>query len=104
MATEPALHPALIEVWQQPDSESVFLWRTRRRGFRFELFFQQLPPEADYGEQLYTALPEPSLTCRKRVELDAIYQHYQQQLLEKGFKRVYSHFKGGRIKTIPPQL
>ena len=91
--------PALLEMWVQPDNREAIIWKTRRRGFKYELSFEsvELWPVSIHDTPTHRGLhlefPAPTVECRKRKELDAIAEHYRNMLTERGYSRVYSFNK-----------
>lgn len=91
--------PALLEIWQQPATGNCIVWRTRRHGFVYQIVFEEEPTYQAEGLFERSQQPiTPTVTCRKRVELDAIAAHYQSTLEEAGYNRVHSVIRGGRFR------
>ena len=88
--------PALLEVWVNPEQSEMIVWKTRRRGFKYEIAFEQVPMynitvnDTPYGRGFNDIFPIPTLECRKRKELNAIAAHYVETLTNAGYRRVYS--------------
>ena len=89
--------PSLLEVWQHPEHSELIFWRTRRRGFKYELSFESVSAfeitveSTPTNQGLHLFFPAPTVVCAKRKELELIAAHYCDRLLESGYKRVFSY-------------
>lgn len=88
--------PALLEVWQHPDKTELIVWRTRRRGFKYEISFESTEKcaieldDSPFTRGEHKAVLYPTLVCTKRKELDAAAEQYVKTLTNNGYHRVYS--------------